>query len=685
MSQKDGRRRAVQKSLAQKPLAQKSLVQARRAFEAGRLVEAEVACRSVLASAPEEPGALSLLAAVLGQRGAFDAAIPLLRQLLAQNPGDAQALQALGDALDATGQGAAAAAAYEAACQAGPAGPELLAKLAVVLLKGGRLAEAERAVRRAIAVRPDNIDLRASLGTILTDLNRLDDAVAAFREALALKPRAAGTQITLQTGLGLALMKLGRFDEAITAYGTAAALAPERAGDWLGEANYQMALVLRRQGRLDAAAAALEQAAALRPASAETYNTLGVTLKELRRTEQAIACYRRAIELDPRFAAAYPNLGGALCDLGRHAEAVPVLKAAVDLAPGAAGGHSNLANALLGLGRIEEARASYDKAVACGPADPHMASARFNRSLLVLLDGDYREGFAEYEWRRRGGLPNYKPRAFAEPEWQGEDLAGRTILLHAEQGMGDTLQFCRFVPEVEARGGRVVLEVQPPLVSLLAASFPGATVIAERTPRPPVDCHLPLMSLPWRLGTTLDTLPATVPYLAADPAKVALWCERLTAAPGLKVGLVWAGSPKTGHDRQRSLAASVLLPQLPREGVSLFSLQKDHRSGDEAALAAHGAITDLAPLLGDFSDTAAAVSVLDLVITIDSAVAHLAGALGRPTWVLLPYALDWRWLRHRTDSPWYPSARLFRQDAPGAWAGALARLGAALAQEPSQR
>jgi tetratricopeptide (TPR) repeat protein len=645
--------------------------QALRHFQAGRMAEAEAACRAALAASPKDANALNLLAVVLCQRQEFAAAIALLNRVLERNPADLQALRTLGDALEASGQAAAAVETFAKACASPAAGPDLFAKLAASLLEDGRPQEAEGVAQTALGRWPDHLGVSEILGTILVELGRLEEAAAVFRRAAACHPHAE----TLHVGLGLTLTKLGQFDEAIAAYGTAAALAPARANAWLAEANHQMALVLQGRGQYAAAAAAQQQAVQLRPDSVAVQNNMGLIYWRLRRLDEAIRHYRRAIELDPGFAPAWANLGGALRDADRLEEAIEVLKTAIALAPNAADGHGNLGLVLHDLGRFEEALALYEKARTC---DPGHALARLNRAMLTLLNGDFTEGFAEYEWRRKGGLPNCPARSFAEPEWQGEDLAGRTILIHAEQGLGDTLQFCRFVPEVEARGGRVVLEVQRPLVSLVAASFPTATVIAERSVLPPFDCQLPMMSLPWRLGTTLATLPATTPYLAADPAKVALWRERLKAVPGLKVGLVWAGNPAYARDNQRSVPAELLLAQLPREGVSLFSLQKDKRPGDEAALTAHGGIVDLAPQLGDFSDTAAAVSALDLVITIDSAVAHLAGALHRPTWVLLSYALDWRWLRERPDSPWYPSARLFRQSAPRDWPGVLATLSAAL-------
>ena len=407
---------------------------------------------------------------------------------------------------------------------------------------------------------------------------------------------------------------------------------------------------------------------------------MGLILWKMQRLDDAIRHYRRAIELDPSFASAYINLGGVLRDLDRLDEAMEALRTAIAARAEGSGRPTAISASSCTISAASTRPASsMRRRAACDPGQ--RAGAMINRAMLLLLNGDYREGFAEYEWRRKGGLPDYAPRTFAEPEWQGEDLAGRTILLHAEQGLGDTLQFCRFVPVVEARGARVVLEVQRPLARLLAASFPTAVGARRGAPLPAFDCHLPLMSLPWRLGTTLDTLPAAMPYLAADPAKVAAWRARLKRRPpASRSG--WCGratrvSATTATARCRSRP---LLSHLPARGRVAVQPAEGTAPGRCRALAAHGGITDLAPLLHDFADTAAAVSALDLVISIDSAVAHLAGALARPTWVLLPYALDWRWLRDRADSPWYPTVRLFRQGAPRDWPSALTRLGAALRQ-----
>ncbi|WP_407160585.1 glycosyltransferase family 9 protein [Bradyrhizobium sp. STM 3557] len=308
--------------------------------------------------------------------------------------------------------------------------------------------------------------------------------------------------------------------------------------------------------------------------------------------------------------------------------------------------------------------------------------AHVNHSLLLLLSGDLKNGFATYcRWR---GLVESEHRIIG-PEWQGDSFVGRTLLLYSEQGVGDALQFIRYLPMVAAKGGTIVLQVQPALVSLLRG-LQGVSVIRRGAALPRFDLQLPLMHLPHVFGTTLDSIPAEIPYLHADPEKVETWRRAVGDVDALKVGVVWAGSPTHKGDRHRSMSADAILPALIMPGVQLYSLQKEPRAADLPVLARlQSNVIDLAPELGDFADTAAAISALDLVIAVDTSVAHLAGAMGRPTWTMLPYAPDWRWLRDREDTPWYPGMRLFRQQAPQAWSGVIARVSAELAEVATGR
>ncbi|HEY0837851.1 MAG TPA: hypothetical protein VGE72_28300, partial [Azospirillum sp.] len=335
---------------------------------------------------------------------------------------------------------------------------------------------------------------------------------------------------------------------------------------------------------------------------------------------------------------------------------------------------STRANAARDLGRLAEAVAGHGRADRLSGGEP---TVRWNYALALLLAGRLQEGFAAHEarWRARG-FPT-APRGLPQPLWQGEDIADRTILLHEEQGRGDAIQFARYAPLVAARGARVVLEVGEDLVGLMR-TLPGVdTVIARGEDVPPVDVQCPLLSLPHAFGTTLATVPANVPYLAADPARAAGWRRRL-AGDGLKVGLVWAGNPAFAGDRDRSPGLVALLPLLDVPGVRFYGLQLGPGREELADRALPAAFTDLAPHVADFMDTAAIMDNLDLVISSCTSPAHLAGALGRPVWVLLSAVPDWRWLMGRVDSPWYPTARLFRQPRPGDWAAVVAEVRAAL-------
>lgn len=409
-----------------------------------------------------------------------------------------------------------------------------------------------------------------------------------------------------------------------------------------------------------AAIAQLQQRLQQEPQNPLLHNQLGVILRQQKQFAEAIACYQQAIALKPDYAEVYNNLGNVLRDQQRLTEAIAQFQQAIAFNSRFPEAHTNLALALREQLQLEAAIVHCRQAILL---QPDFAEAHFSLSLILLTQGDFLEGFREYEWRWK--RPNRSPRPFSQPKWQGEDLTGKTILIHAEQGLGDTLQFIRFLPQVQERGGRVLMECQPALVRLLG-QLPGiAQIIPRDAALPEFDVHAPLLSLPHILGTTLDTLPAKVPYL--HPVSE-FTLPPAPAGTRLKVGLVWAGNPNNPNDRDRSLPLPELLPLLRLPEIAWYSLQKGDRATDLNTLPDDLPIIDLNDHLQDFADTAAAIAQLDQVITVDTAVAHLAGALGKPVWVLLCYAPDWRWMGDRSDSPWYPTARLFRQPAPGDWA-----------------
>jgi len=360
-----------------------------------------------------------------------------------------------------------------------------------------------------------------------------------------------------------------------------------------------------------------------------------------------------------------------LRSLGRLPEAIAAAEAVLAVEPGNIAALNNRGSALRALGRVAAALASYDRAVA---RDPQRAQSHFNRAVCRLTAGDFARGWPEYEWRwQLAGFEKDSPLPRLAL-WLGEEeIAGRTILLHAEQGQGDTIQFCRYAPLVAERGAVVVLAAQPLLKSLLA-SLPGVRhVLGPDDTGPPPDFRCPLMSLPGIFGTRLASIPASIPYLAPPAGRLQEWSRRLGAAKGPRIGIAWSGNPRNRHDRDRTLTLAQLGP-IAALGLPLYCLQREMRPGDLADFAMFANIEYFGEGLRDFADTAALIAQLDLVVSVDTAVAHLAGAMGKPVWTLLPYAGDWRWLLQREDSPWYPTMRLFRQPHPGDWTSVLARV-----------
>jgi len=446
-------------------------------------------------------------------------------------------------------------------------------------------------------------------------------------------------------------------------------LHPHNPATWFNLANAQS-----RAGRTLDAADSLIRCLRLAPGFGPAHANLATHLLRLGLLDPARDFAATAVALLPDDAEALACQGGILHHGGEFARAADCYRRALRSAPDHAGILSSLGNTLDALGRMDEALALHDRAVGLGPAD---ATCRFNRAVSLLTSGAYAEGWAEYEWRWR--RPGHAP-PIAAPPWRGEALEGRTILLHAEQGLGDTLQFVRYAPPVAARGARVLLEVQPPLVRLLRG-LPGvAEVFARGDPRPRFDFHCPLLSLPRAFGTTLETIPATTPYLHPGPGAVARWRDRLATDDALLVGLAWAGAPHRDDaismllDRRRSLAPADLAALVYIPGVRFVSLQKDQSPPHIPGLGMLNPMADMK----DFADTAGLVGALDLVISVDTSVAHLAAGMGCAVWLLSRADSCWRWLRDRADSPWYPSMTIYRQSRPGDWAEILARLRADL-------
>ena len=634
----------------------------------GRLDEARSSLRQATSVNPRHAEAHNHLGVVLAQQASLDDAIASFRRALELKPGNLEVLNNLGLALLRQDKPAEAIALFQRALELKPDDAKARHNLHRALREQGHFEELLTSQRQAVGQQPESAQAHNDLGLTLYEQGKFDEAVAAFRQALAVKPDLAEAQ----NNLGLVRASQGHPDEAIAAYRRAIVLKPGFA-----EAHNNLGIALRQSGQAEAAVASCREAARLKPELPEAHNNLGSALEEVGRYEEAIVTLNEALRIKPDFAKAHNNLGIAYWYLGRYDEAGVSYRRAIELMPEMAEAHNNLGNVLRDQGKLDEAEACYREAADLKPnyADPH-----WNQSLVWLLEADFERGWAEYEWRWK--LKNFKPRQATQPLWDGSPLDGKTILLAAEQGLGDTIQFIRYAPLVRQRGARVLAEVQRPLRQILSTAPGIDQLLVQGEAVPAFDTHMTLLSLPRLLGTSIDTVPADVPYLEAEPALVEKWRAEVHSLPGFKIGIAWKGSAQNRTDRGRSLPLGLFeaLARLP--GVTLVSLQKGPGSEQIAQVADRFRVLDFGERLdaeaGPFMDTAAIIRHLDLVVTCDSSLAHLAGALGAPVWVALMLTPDWRWLTGRDDSPWYPTARLFRQTRVGDWPEVFERMAEAL-------
>ena len=437
---------------------------------------------------------------------------------------------------------------------------------------------------------------------------------------------------------------------------------------------FGLAVEHHQKGELTEAVKNYGKSLLLNPKVADTYNNMGVALRALGKLEAAVACYRRGIVLRPNNTGVYSNMGNALRELGRLQLAVAAHQQAIKLAPESPEAYYNLGLVLRDLGQINQALAAFERTLGY---NPDHADCRWDRALTLLLRGDFLPGFEQYDWRWK--LERSPPRGYSEPEWDGSDLKGKTLLIHQEQGFGDMIQFARYIPMVKAKGGTVVVEVQPEL-SRLFSTLPGVDKVINRgSPLPKFDFFVPMMSLAKVFATTKETVPVDIPYLTA-PDKLGVQLPA-SLERQRNIGIVWAGKPTHQNDKNRSCQFSHFIELLGMPGVTVYSLQKGPREADIVDAGCEALVLNLGSRLNDFADTAAVIQQLDMVITIDTSVAHLAGALGKPVWVVLPFAPDWRWMTDIDTSPWYPSMRLFRQKKQGDWDAVFVEVRKALREE----
>jgi tetratricopeptide (TPR) repeat protein len=648
--------------------------------QAGRLADAEAIYRHILRMSSAHFDSLHLLGVTEHQRGNHADAIRLIDLALERNPDNPWAHSNRGNALKELKRLNEALVSYDRAVTLKPDFAEAFNNRGIVLQELERLDEALASLGRAIVLKPDYAEAFYNRANVLQVLRRLDDALAGFDRAIALKPDYAGAFYNR----GNVLLELGRHDEALASFERVIALKPDFAyahnnrGNVLQElkrldealvsldqaitlkpdyaaAFYNRGNVLQKLKRPSQALASFDQAIAITPDFTEALNNRGNVLRELGRLDEALACCDRALALKPDFAGALNNRGNVLQDLKHFHEALASYDRALALQPDYAEAFHNRANALKECKRLDEALASYDQAVLL---KPDYADGFKNRALCRLLVGRYAEGWADFEWRWNtaefsGRRPNFA-------NWKGEDLAGCRLLIFAEQGLGDVIQFARYLPLLDRC--QLTFLTSERLIRLLRPLTNGIEIISALGREQKFDFQCPLLSLPHRFGTELSSIPNATPYLRAEDDLIASWKNRI-GSHGFKVGIAWQGNPLSRVDQGRSIPLSEYFGLARLSGVRLISLQKEDGLHQLAGLPKDVRIEMLRDV-----DTAAVISTLDLVITADTAIAHLAGALGRPTWVALKYVPHWPWMLDREDSPWYPMARLFRQSKPDDWA-----------------
>lgn len=631
-------------------------------FQRGQLAEGIPFLEASLEAKPAQPNALSNLAHGLTQLGRFDEARDACEKAVALEPENADAWNNLGNARRELGDIEGAADAYQKAFAFEPRMVTALGNLSTLLRAMKRSAEAVAVLRKALETDPYFVDGWNELGNCLQELGQHADSLGAYAEALKTKP----DHVEALSNMSVALCELKRFDEAVEHADRAIKLRPDYPDAWHNRGNAR-----RCQKRDEEALADFRQALALKPGLANAHNNIGIILHEQGHREEALAAFDRAQALDPNLAETHGNRANVLRELNRFDEALAEYNLAIALKTGLRDAYNNRAICLAEMGRIPEAIADFEEAE---KIDPAFAEAPWNKSILLIMTGRDAEGWPGYELRWKRKEFDDKPNPYGKKPWMGErDISGKVLLLTAEQGIGDTLQMLRYIPLLAARKIRVVAAVQNPLVELVRA-MPGAWgVLGERQPIPHWDEFLPTMSLPLAFGGRPEDYPRETPYLVTPEDAKARWAVRLGPRTKPRIALAWSGSREHKNDHNRSMPLETLKPLLDVD-AEFISLQIDHRERD---LPLDPRILNLQDEIKDFIDTAAIIEACDLVISVDTSVAHLAGALGKPLWLLLPFMPDFRWYLEGDETPWYPSARLWRQGANRSWGPVIERVKAA--------
>jgi tetratricopeptide (TPR) repeat protein len=635
-------------------MIQETFNSAQQHHQAGQLAEAQALYRQVLTEQPNHAAAMHFLGLTEFQLGRFDSALELMNRANQIDSTRADFYCNLGLVLATTGRLDAAVQAYERALKLKPDYAEAHNNLGIALVALDKIEKGIEEYRAAIRLRPNYPEAYNNLGSALHSLNQYDPAIEALQHALDLKPDFSEAR----NNLGNTLLDANQVEAALEAFSRALS-SPQK----LPQSFYGLGNALRKNNKLEDAIEAFRKAIEMSPTYGEAYNNLGETLLTAGDITGAVSAMGRAVELRPTNPTVLYNFANSLMHDSQYEQAKAMFHRALELKPDYPEAQTNLGNALFAQGHIDQGLAAHELNV---KTSPEFALGHLNYALALLLTGDWDRGFAEYEWCWKVDAFKKNRPVFSQPRWDGSDLEGKRILLFNEQGFGDAIQFARYVPLVSKRGGKVIVQAPQPLQRLFEDAFGIENVVAD--PPPLFDVQSPFLNLPRAFRTTIQSIPADVPYLRSNATLIEYWRSRVPAeAKLLKVGLVWRG--RATPDAQRSIPTELLAPLGDVPNLWFTNLQVGHSSPPPPF-----AVADWREELKDFADTAALMANLDLVLTIDSAAAHLAGALGRPTWTMLKYVPDWRWLREREDSPFYPTMRLFRQTTLGDWAGVLAKV-----------
>lgn len=591
---------------------------------AGRLVEADTIYRQILQEDANHSDALGMFGILSHQRGDNAIAVEFLGRAVALRPNWAEAHYNLGNACKALGLKDQALSSYRKVLALRLDVPEACFFVGNGLKELGHREEAAACYRKAVQLKPDFSEAYANLGLVLMELNRVREAIDILERLLKIAPHHGEAL----ANLGVAYQELRRFDDAIERYA---------------------------------------QALILKPDTPEILSNMGFAFQELGRLDKAEQCFHKALLFKPDYPAGLNNLGNLYKQQGKFNDALQAYRQALQLAPDTPEVYTNMGALFYDQGQLQQAVGAFHQALALQSDYPE---AHLGLGMLHLLQGEFEVGWRYFEWRWK--TRNFIHNQYIQPLWNGDRLDGGTILLHCEQGFGDSIQFIRYVPLVkEKTGARVVVVCPEPLKRLFATIGGIDELLTQPSDLSKYDCQAPLMSLPHLMGTTRETIPMAISYLATDSAQRAVFQEQLRLFPGLKIGIAWRGDPRHKNDRNRSMDPSLLAPLCTVSGVCLVNLQRDATAEELAIFSGEGCLINLANQLNDFAATAALIANLDLILGVDTAVIHCSGALGVPTWVMLPYVADWRWMHQRADSPWYPQMRLVRQQKVGHWQGCI--------------